>query len=148
MKRKTLFLLFVSFLSFSVFAQVSTKPVSENETTIRSYLDAGQPEPIEGIYKSMSGAYYRIGIKKVAENKYVAYVLDMDPRLKKRWKQGDIKATLEKSTLPYLYSIRWIWNNKTAQETVAKFENNSILRMDDGPEALKYLKIYPVAAVN
>src|SRR5687768_7704279 len=92
---------------FSLAAQQMEQPVSQAETTIRSYLDAASTDPIEGIYKSMSGAYFRLGIKKTSENKYVAIVLDMDDRIKKRWKTGEVKAYLEKTAVPNLYSIRW-----------------------------------------
>ena len=138
----------VLLICLSSFAQQQRSVTAETETTIRKYLDASDREPIEGIYKSMGGAYYRIGIKKTAENKYVAVVLDMDPKLKRRWKVGDVKAQFEKSTVPYLYSVRWIWNDKSPQETVATFENNSIIRMENAVEGVRYLKIYPTTQTN
>jgi hypothetical protein len=141
---KKSFLLYSFFLlSFSLSAQPYEEPVNPTEASIRRYLKSGSPDAIEGIYKSMAGAYYRLGIKKTSENKYVAIVLDMDPRLKKRWKTGDVKAYLESSTVPYLYSIRWIWNNKTTKETIGEYDNNGILRIDDLDGTVKYIKLYP-----
>ena len=134
--------------SFTLFAQHQQQPVSQHESNIRGYLDAGKIDAIEGIYKSMSGAYFRLAIKKTSENKYEATVLDMDPRLKKKWKIGDVKAYIEKTAVADLYSIRWIWNDKTPQETVGRFQNDGILKLDDAVESLKYVKIYPVTSNN
>ena len=143
-----LFYLFLLSPSISLFAQKQEPGGSQNEANIRNYLDAGKVDPIEGIYKSMSGAYFRLAIKKSGENKYLATVLDMDPRLKKNWKTGDVKAYLEKTAVQHLYSIRWIWNDKSMQETIGSFQNDGILKMDDALESLKYIKIYPVTAAD
>ena len=134
--------------SFTLLAQSHQPQLSQHEANIRSYLDAGKMDAIEGIYKSMSGAYFRLAIKKTSENKYEATVLDMDPRLRKNWKVGDVKAYLEKTAVPHLYSIRWIWNDKTPQETVGHFLNDGILKLDDAVESLKYVKIYPITPAN
>jgi hypothetical protein len=134
------------FLSYYLSAQSHEQPVNRTEAGLRNYLDAGSTDPIEGIFKSMAGAYYRLGIKKTSDNKYVAIVLDTDPRLKKRWKQGDVKAYIEGTTVPYLYSVRWIWNDKSTKETIAEYDNNGILRIDDLDGSLKYIKLYPTNA--
>jgi hypothetical protein len=141
--KKTLLLYALVLLSFSLSAQPSEQPVNRVEADIRNYLTAGSHDAIEGIFKSMGGSYFRLGIKKTSENKYVAIVLDMDPRLKKRWKTGDVKAYLESTTVPYLFSVRWIWNDKTTKETIAEYDNNGILRIDDVDGTVKYIKLYP-----
>jgi hypothetical protein len=148
MNKILLFNLFFLASSLTLFAQNQQPQVSQHEANIRSYLDAGKTDAIEGIYKSMSGAYFRLAIKKTSENKYEATVLDMDPRIKKNWKIGDVKAYLEKTAVADLYSIRWIWNDKTPQETVGRFQNDGILKLDDAVESLKYVKIYPVTSTN
>ena len=148
MKKILLFYFLFSVSSLTLFAQNQEPALSPDEADIRSYLNAGKVDPIEGIYKSMSGAYFRLAIKKTSENKYVATVLDMDPRLKKNWKTGDVKAYLEKTAVQHLYAIRWIWNDKTPQETIGRFLDDGILKMDDSVESLKYIKIYPVSATN
>jgi hypothetical protein len=147
MKKTVLFYFLFIASTLTVFAQ-NQQPLSQEEANIRSYLDAGKVDPIEGIYKSMSGAYFRLAIKKTSENKYVATVLDMDPRLKKNWKTGEVKAYLEKTAVQHMYSIRWIWNDKTPHETIGRFQDDGILKMDDSVESLKYIKIYPVTAAN
>ena len=148
MKKTLLFYFLFIASSVTLFAQNQEPALSQDEANIRSYLNAGKVDPIEGIYKSMSGAYFRLAIKKTSENKYVATVLDMDPRLKKNWKTGEVKAYLEKTAVQHVYSIRWIWNDKTPQEIIGRFQQDGILKMDDLVESLKYIKIYPVTSTD
>jgi hypothetical protein len=67
-------------------AQNFSKWTSEYEKSFKEYLDSNKIDPIEGIYKTVSGKYYRLGIKKEDETHYNVIVIDSED--KKMWKQG------------------------------------------------------------
>ena len=69
---KRVIILIISFIAFGqlVFGQrnkYEIKETTENETTIKAYLDSNSVEPLEGIYKTLSGLFYKIAIKKYGD---------------------------------------------------------------------------------
>ncbi len=48
----------------------------------------------------------------------------------KAWKQGEVKAYFEPSSMTGFYSVKWFSGNKTSSETFANMENPALLSVD------------------
>lgn len=145
------FMLGLSLLTTNAVAQ-SREVLEENETTIKTYLDAGNIDPVEGIYKSTTGKYLRLAVKK-RNDQYVAIVLDMEA--KKKWKTGSVKAYLEKTSAPNTFSVRWFSNDGTSsRQTSGRIDENGSLKislptvLEVTKEESTFLKVYPLPAAN
>lgn len=150
MKKITLIISIVLVFGQSLFGQSDfrdIKTTTETETTIKSYLDSSTIDPIEGVYKTTSGTYYKIGIKKYDDNKYLAIILDAEN--KRRWKVGTVKAYIEKSSTEKIFSIRYLMGDKSANETTAILEYGTLLSiwlptgLYGTREEVIFLKMYP-----
>lgn len=142
-------------LLFSAFGQISfgqnefrdIKTTTETETSIKNYLDSGSLDPIEGIYKTTSGTFYKIAIKKYDDTRYLAIILDAENT--RKWKEGTVKAYIEKSATGTLFSIRYLLGDKSATETTAILEYGTLLTMwlpigyYGTDEKTLFLKMYP-----
>jgi S1-C subfamily serine protease len=120
------------------------------EDSIKSYLTSKKNDPIEGIYKSYQSdglPYYKLGIIKVG-NIYKTVIIETELTY---WKQGELKATFEPSSMKGLYSTKWYMGNKTLYETFATMENESLLTIEfknpnSGEKKQdKFIKLFPLA---
>ncbi|MGI8892448.1 MAG: S1C family serine protease, partial [Bacteroidia bacterium] len=142
--RYLLSLLFILPLTLSVAIAQTVEKVSENEGTMRAYLDSVSTDPVEGIYKILSGTHYKIAIKK-RDYKYIAIILESEDKL---WKPGMVKAHIEESSIKGVFSVKWLLGNKTPYETIGKLEDQVYftLSLPTGKySSSKYyfLKLYP-----
>ena len=106
MKKTTIVILIISVFGVKLFGQSNfseIKTTTETETTIKSYLNSSSIDPIEGIYKTTSGSFYKIAIKKYDDTRYLAIILDSEN--KKKWKEGTVKAYIEKSATDAIFSL-------------------------------------------
>lgn len=149
MKKIAILILIVSAFGQRIFGQSDVNEIkitNENETTIKAYFDSVSTDPVEGIYKSVSGNFYRIAIKKY-NDKYLAIILNTEN--KKRWKIGAVKAYFEKSAEENLFSIKWLMGDKTPKETIGRLENETVLKillptgLYGSTEENYFLKMYP-----
>jgi S1-C subfamily serine protease len=154
MKKITIIILLVSVFGQKLFGQEdfrTIKTTTETEATIKAYLDTSTLDPIEGIYKTTSGTYYKIAIKKYDDTKYLAIILEAYN--KKTWKEGTVKAYIEKSATGAIFSIRYLlvngFGSKSAYETTAILEYGTLLTMwlpigyYGTKEKTLFLKMYP-----
>jgi S1-C subfamily serine protease len=120
----------------------------ETEQSMVQYFDKNSIDEIEGIYKSYQSeqlGYYKIGIKKYG-NKYKAIIIESDL---KHWKEGEVKAIFEPSSMQGFYSTKWNMGNKTPFETFALLENPALLSVEfkDASTGVKrtdqFIKMYP-----
>jgi S1-C subfamily serine protease len=131
---------------------LKTLPILEmtglTEDSIRKYLSENKLDPIEGIYKSYQNdqlQYYKIGIIK-SGYKYKAIIIEAD---KAYWKQGELKALFEPSSMKGFYSVKWYMGNKTSFETFGNMDNDAILNIEfknnkDGEKQQeKFIKMFP-----
>jgi S1-C subfamily serine protease len=118
------------------------------EDSIKAYLTERKIDPIEGIYKSYQSdgmPYYKIGIVKIGAI-YKAVIIESEL---KYWKQGELKATFEQSSMKGLYSVKWYMGNKTSYETFASMDNLALLTIElKDPETGekrqdKFIKMFP-----
>lgn len=150
---------FIALFSFIFTSQLSgqnsfrnIKVTTETENSIRAYLDSSSLDVIEGIYKSTSGTFYEIAIKKYDDLRYLAIILDADN--KNRWKEGTVKAYIEKSATDGIFSIRYLMGNKKPTETTGVLKYGTLLSMwiPSGPygimEEAVFLKMYPAKATE
>ncbi|WP_416439572.1 trypsin-like peptidase domain-containing protein [Phnomibacter sp. MR] len=151
MKSITLTISIVLLLCQNLFAQnnfYDTKTTAETEATIKWYFDTASIDPIEGIYKTTSGTFYKIAIKKHSSGRYLVLVLDSEN--KKRWKEGTVKAYIEISSAENIFSIRYILGDKSITETTAVLKLGTLLSMwlpiglYKANEEVSFLKMYPV----
>lgn len=144
---KNILLLFCLITIGCRFSQAQNLSSEKYETSIKKYFDSNNTEPIEGIYKVIEGTYYRIAIKKSGE-KFIATVIEAEN--KDDWKAGNLKATIEKSSLPNIFSIRWLIGDKTPIETIGKLENEALFKLTlpsglyGSEEDMILLKMYPL----
>ncbi len=142
MNRAILFI-FLFFNVFCVNAQ-NVEMIKEDEVSFREYLKINSNDPIEGIYKNLSGTHYKLAIKK-KDFKYVAIVLESED---KKWKPGSVKAYIEESSVKNVFSIKWLLADRTPHETIGKLENSSYLSFllpsgKYGNTKITFLKMYP-----
>jgi S1-C subfamily serine protease len=126
---------------------------NETEESLTAYFDSNTLDEIEGIYKSYQSeqlGYYKIGIKKFG-SKYKAIIIESDLN---HWKQGEVKAVFETSSMKGFYSTKWNMGNKIPFETFALMENPALLTVEfkDAKTGEKrtdqFIKMYPSADVN
>lgn len=134
---------------------VSAKPLfpevdltTQTEKSIKEYLLANNDlNPLEGIYNSSqteSNSFYRIGIIK-QEEKYIAIIIESSL---KQWKQGEIKAVFEKSSINNMYAVKWFQDNKTKVETFITLENNGLIKIkykgeNSAEKEFSFIKMLP-----
>jgi hypothetical protein len=118
------------------------------EDSIKSYLTTRKLDPIEGIYKSYQSdgmPYYKIGIVKIGSI-YKAVIIECELTY---WKQGELKATFEQSSMKGLYSTKWYMGNKTSYETFAIMDNAALLTIELKDQKTgekrqdKFIKMFP-----
>ncbi len=121
------------------------------EDSIKSYLTSKRLDPIEGIYKSYQSdgmPYYKIGVLKIGSI-YKAVIIETELTY---WKQGELKATFEPSSMKGLYSTKWYMGNKTPFETFASMDNEVLLTIELKDQKTgekrqeKFIKMYPTAS--
>jgi S1-C subfamily serine protease len=145
--KNIIFALFcISILAIKTYGQSEIRMTNENENTFKAYIDSTDTDPVEGIYKAVSGTFYRLAIKKDNDN-YIAIILDAED--KRKWKIGEVKAYLEKSSAENLFSIRWLMGDKTPRETIGRLESQAVLKIllpigaYGSTEESIFLKLYP-----
>jgi hypothetical protein len=119
------------------------------EDSIRSYLTSKKIDPIEGIYKSYSSGdmpYYKFGIIKVGDI-FKAVIIESEFTY---WKQGEVKAIFEKSSMKGLYSTKWYKGDKKPYETFASMDNEAFLTIElinskSEKTQDKFIKLFPTA---
>lgn len=118
------------------------------EDSIKLYLSSRKIDPIEGIYKSYQSdgmPYYKIGIIKIGSI-YKAVIIES---VWTYWKQGELKATFEQSSMKGLYSAKWYMGNKTPYETFASMDNAALLTIELKDQTTgekrqdKFIKMFP-----
>lgn len=123
---------------------------NETEETINTYLSSNKIDFLEGIYKSYQTevmSYYKMGIIK-KDGKYKAIIIESDNKL---WKQGEVKAVFEQSSMKGVYSVKWYLGDKTSLETFAYMEDEALLTVElldqKGKKTQqKFIKMYPAAS--
>ena len=127
---------------------------TETEETLRKFYIENKLNSIEGIYKSYQAEnlpYYKIGIKE-RDGKYIAIIIEAEQN--KIWKEGEVKAIFEPSSMKGFYSAKWYMGNKTSYETFAMMENEATLSIEfKNPQTGekrtdKFIKMYPPAEGN
>ncbi len=122
---------------------------NETELTLKTYFDNNVLDPIEGIYQSYqddNSNFYKIAIQK-SNGTFKVIVIESELP---QWKQGEIKAYLEPSSMQNLYSVKWYLANKSFIQTFCSLENNAVLSVElrnrnNEKELSKFIKMYPSA---
>ena len=129
-----------------IYPQVET--INETEDSLKQYFLTNKIDLLEGIYKSYQSdgiGYYKFAIKKY-NDKYKAIILESEY---KAWKQGEVKAYFEPSSMTGFYSVKWFSGNKTSSETFANMENPALLSVEfknnksDEKIQNKFIKMFP-----
>jgi len=122
---------------------------TENESSLRAYYSGHNRNEIEGIYKtyqSETSAYYKFGIKRRGFE-YIAIILEAENS--NIWKEGEVKAYLEPTSLKGMYSTKWLMGDKTEYQTFALLENSAVLSIEfvnpqtNEKNLDKFIKLYP-----
>lgn len=133
-----------------VIAQVGYSQLSSSaqklENEIKAKIDTNYVDRIEGIYKTIQGAYipyYRIGIYKCEDsNLYKAVIIDSESS---RWGTGTTKAYFE-PVGDDIYSVKWFMNSKRPAEVFGGFKDNGfleILTSAANSDDTQLVKLYP-----
>ena len=122
----------------------------ETEESIRVYLSNNYLEPIEGIYMSYQSndpSYYKFGVIK-HDGKFKAIIIESNLM---QWKQGEVKAIFDQSSIKGYYSVKWFMSNKTPNETFGLLEKEGLLTIELGESnngekhQSKFIKMFPSA---
>ena len=123
--KKGLILAIYLLLELVAFGQTKYYTQDENETSLKMYLDSSKLDKIEGIYKTVSGTYYKLGIKKI-DDVYVAINLESET---KGFKKGDVKAIFEQSVVDGVFSTKWFMSDKSPNQTIATMESAALIKI-------------------
>ena len=117
------------------------------ETTYRNHVISKGCDAIEGIYQNASGGInYKVALRKMY-GKYHLIYLSGAPCLCE-WDEGEVKAFLEPTATPMLFSARWIMADKTDNNSCfISFEQGLMNVMLDGTKDL-YVKLFPSVSDN
>lgn len=113
----------------------------------KSYKD-GLLHPSEGIYeatKAHDAGKLRLGVKQDNGSLYLIYlggnILSFVSTI---WTEGELKGKLETTSLPNVYSVKWINSTKEPRTAYITFESNFMqVKFDNEDEIFSYLKLYP-----
>lgn len=89
---------------------------------------------IEGIYKNMNEAYYKLAILK-DDDKYLALVMDTD---QKNWYHGDVKAVFEHLRSNY-YNVTYFKKDYQKVESIVLLSDDGIIKIAD----YSFIKLFP-----
>lgn len=111
--------------------KITGEKSEEELMSLQNYFNSGQLDPLEGIYKEVTGKLkYTLGIKKSGKD-FIAVVLESKNGL---WEPSEIKAYITPSSLKNIYSVKWIRDNKTSYETIATLDDDDkfIIELKEG----------------
>ena len=118
-----------------------------NETSIKTIID-DQNDGIVGIYQGVTNnnVQYKLACYKDGELYKLIYLNSRESL--SHWKVGDVKAELEPTATPAMYTAKWRMGNKTLNpDCYAIFEGGSMKILIGGDEFL-FIKLYPTAAAS
>ena len=117
------------------------------ETTIKPIIDS-QNDGIVGIYQGViqDDNQYKLACYKVGDNYRLIYISSRESL--PLWKVGDVKAELEPTATPAMYTTKWRMGNKILNTyCYVIFEDGSMKTFISGKEVL-YVKLYPTASAS
>lgn len=118
-----------------------------NETSIKPIIDE-QNNGIVGIYQGVTqdDNQYKLACYKIGDDYKLIYLSSRESL--PQWRVGDVKAELEPTATPTMYTAKWRMGNKTLNtDCYVIFEGGSMKTFIDGDETL-YVKLYPTASAN
>lgn len=118
-----------------------------NEASIKPIIDS-QNDGIVGIYQGVTqdDNQYKLACYKDGESYKLVYLSSRESL--PQWRVGDVKAELEPTATPTMYTAKWRMGNKTLNtDCYVVFEGGSMKTFIDGDQTL-YVKLYPTASAN
>ena len=118
-----------------------------NETSIKPVIDS-QNDGIVGIYQGVTqdDNQYKLACYKDGDSYKLIYLSSRESL--PHWRVGDVKAELEPTATPTMYTAKWRMGNKTLNtDCYVVFEGGSLKTFIDGDQTL-YVKLYPTASAN
>lgn len=118
-----------------------------NETSIKPVIDS-QNDGIVGIYQGVTqdDPQYKLACYKDGESYKLIYLCSRESL--PQWRVGDVKAELEPTATPTMYTAKWRMGNKTLNtDCYVVFEGGSMKTFINGDQIL-YVKLYPTSSAN
>lgn len=118
-----------------------------NETSIKPVIDS-QNDGIVGIYQGVTqdDNQYKLACYKDGDSYKLIYLSSRESL--PHWRVGDVKAELEPTATPTMYTAKWRMGNKTLNtDCYVVFEGGSLKTFIDGDQTL-YVKLYPTSSAN
>lgn len=118
-----------------------------NEASIKPIIDS-QNDGIVGIYQGVTqdDNQYKLACYKDGESYKLVYLSSRESL--PQWRVGDVKAELEPTATPTMYTAKWRMGDKTLNtDCYVVFEGGSMKTFIDGDQTL-YVKLYPTASAN
>lgn len=118
-----------------------------NEASIKTKIDE-QNDGIVGIYQGVTqdDAQYKLACYKDGASYKLIYLSSRENL--PQWKVGEVKATLEATATPTMYTATWYMGNKTKNtDCYVVFEGSSMEVYLQG-ESIPYVKLYPTTSVS
>lgn len=118
------------------------KRINVSETIIKSMIDK-QNDGVAGIYEFLERDGLRLACIK---HEGVYKIIYLSGGAIKGWNSGEIKATLNETSVPGLFKADWYDEHKQIEkETVLIGFDNLKMDVKIGDEAVSYLQMYPTA---
>ncbi len=118
-----------------------------NETSIKPVIDS-QNDGIVGIYQGVTqdDNQYKLACYKDGDSYKLIYLSSRESL--PHWRVGDVKAELEPTATPTMYTAKWRMGDKTLNtDCYIVFEGGSLKTFIDGDPTL-YVKLYPTSSAN
>lgn len=118
-----------------------------NETSIKPVIDS-QNDGIVGIYQGVTqdDNQYKLACYKDGDSYKLIYLSSRESL--PHWRVGDVKAELEPTATPTMYTAKWRMGDKTLNtDCYVVFEGGSLKTFIDGDPTL-YVKLYPTSSAN
>jgi len=137
--------------SSSSVMQLQKRQTCWTESKLKEKYITDGCKTIEGVYenaiRSSMGAKYKVAVKEIYGKYHLIYISGAPNPY--NWKEGEIKAYLEKTSTHNLFKARWVMANKEINEDFyVSFENGKLNVMNPQSDKKLYIKLFPSSSAE
>lgn len=136
------------------FLNVDEISTGKTEKSIKENWKSAGIDQVEGIYEKVGDGSiykYKVAVVKNMDDEYdVIYLKGASQTFQRKWREGDLKAYLSKTSTPNLYTAEWVQADKSINENLyVTFEQGSLsLAWTALNRTELYIKLFPTSDSN